>query len=108
MKNSIVLKVFLVLCIYVFLNSLFLGNIYGTVIVKDSNIYEENVDVNILVSNMFNEILKLPDGEDLEYNFKINFIMQKMTIDFLDNNTLDEVKKVCDKFEDGIKITRIG
>ena len=41
-------------------------------------------------------------------NCSINFIMQKMTIDFSDNNTLDEVKKVCDKFEDGVKITRIG
>ena len=83
MKNSIVQRVILVFCTYLFLNFLCLWNIYATVIVEDSNIYDENVNVNILVSNIFNEILKLPDGEDLEYDFKINFIPNTNKLDKL-------------------------
>lgn len=69
------------------------------------HIYKLNgLDCAACALKLENEIKKI-EGIN---SCNINFIMEKLTIEFSDLSTLEKVKSTCASFEDGVTLKRIG
>ena len=68
MKKGYLRGFILILFSYFMLNLIFFQFIYGVVEIKDSIIYQENVDISSLTRNIVNEVIELPNNEILTYS----------------------------------------